>query len=176
VSNQPRDSYYFADGKRVVLHADPNHLAVDLERAQGAELPKARRAALRAAGQQLREGVLLLSREALDESERAALARAGALLPAYQAEDTTIVVLPEVRVELRDAGQVAHLRERLATAGVDPGSVTEHGGRVSFAPASGRAEDALRIANELYEEFSPAASQARFLRVVKRPDAGRDGA
>jgi hypothetical protein len=170
VSKRPDDSYYFADGKRIALRADPDHVAVDLQRAQAAALPTTRRAALRHAGQELRKGVILLSRDALDDDERDALERAGALLPAYRAEDATIVVLPEVRVELRDADQVAGLRERLAAAGADPESVTERGHMISFAPASGRAEDALRIANEIYEELSPAASQARFLRVVARPE------
>jgi hypothetical protein len=166
------DDYYFASGKRVPLHPDPNHLGVDLDRAK---LPKTRRLALERAGRKLRDGVLLLSSDALAPDERAALAQAGALLPTYRAEDATIVVLPEVRVELRDADQAADLRDRLARAGVDPGSVTERGARVSFAPASGRAEDALRIANEIYEELAPAVSQARFLRVVAHPDARRRG-
>jgi len=163
-----KGNYYFAHGKRVDLSPDPNHVAVDLERAAKASLPRARREALLRDGQELRAKVVLIARRSLGEGDRRKLDRAGALLPTFRAEGATIVVLPEVRVELRDSKQIPHLARRLHGADVDPTSVKTHGSRFSFAPASGRAEDALRLANELYEELEPDASQARFLRVVPR--------
>lgn len=162
-----RDAYYFAGGERIALRADPQHVGVDLGRATS--LPKRRQTALRKVGRPLRGDVVLLECSAVPDAEQAQLDADGALLPAYHADDSTIVVLPEVRVELRDPKQVSDLRRRLERAGVDRKSIRARGGRVSFAPRSGRAEDALRLANDLYEELEPAASQARFLRVVPRP-------
>jgi hypothetical protein len=170
LSGQDENTYYIAGGERVALDSDPNHVAVDLARATEASLPKARQAELRREGQTLRRQVVLLAGSALDETDRTKLDRVGALLPVYRSHDTTIVVLPEVRVECRDSKQVPKLRRRLEAAGVDPKSVRVRGGRVSFVPGSGRSDEALSLANVLYEEFEPEAAQARFLRVVPRPD------
>lgn len=161
------DAYYFAGGERIALRADPEHVGVDLERA--GSLRRTRQKQLRKTGQVLRGEVVLLEAGDIEPDELEALEAEGALLPAYRADDATIVVLPEVRVELKDAREAHRVRRKLEKAGlVDPKSVEERGGRLSFAPDSGRAEDALRLANDLYEDLKPSASQARFLRVVPR--------
>ncbi|WP_258187292.1 hypothetical protein [Variovorax sp. WS11] len=40
-------------------------------------------------------------------------------------------------------------------------------------PASGRSTDALKAANEIYEQAHPAASSVRFLQFLARPDPKR---
>ena len=149
------DAYYFAGGERVELHADLKHVGVDLARA--ASLSGQRRSALRKAGRVLRGEVVLLEARKISDAELEGLKKEGALLPAYQVDDATIVVLPEVRVELKSASEDHRVRVKLEKAGVmDPKSVQERGSMLSFAPDSGRAEDALRLANELYEDLPKA--------------------
>ncbi len=162
-----KDAYYFAGGERIELHADPEHVGLDL--AHAASLPRRRQSVLRKVGRVLRGDMVLLETREISDAELEELEAEGALLPAYRADDATIVVLPEVRVELKDPKEAHRVRVKLEEAGVvDPKSVQERGSMLCFAPNSGRAEDALRLANELYEDLEPSASQARFLRVVPR--------
>jgi hypothetical protein len=164
-----RPGHYFAGGRRIPLEADPDHVGVDLRHPAARALPAGLRSRIEKDGTTLRAGVFLVDAGLLSEAQRESLDDAGALLPAFRSEGATLVVLPEVRVEYADEKQHDLLRRRLAEPDVDPDSVDDRPGRVSFAPGSGRAADAMRLANQLYEELDrPPASQARFLRVVPR--------
>lgn len=169
MSEHDPQTYYFADGKRVPLEVDREHVAVDLRHAAAQRLSAARRSSLTKGGVTLRRGLVLVDTDDLARSEREILDSAGALLPAFKSSGALVVVLPEVRAEGRDRAQLARIHEFLSCHDVDPASVKERGSRVSFAPRSGRALDALQLANQLYDEIAPAASQTRFLRVVRKP-------
>jgi hypothetical protein len=124
------------------------------------------RASLKRAGQQLREGVVIVPRTAIPSERREAWEEVGALLPVYAQDDALIVVLPEVRIEGTDASQVPAIKQWLKDARREAEVIEEQGTRVTLRPRSGRAADALQIANEVEEHVHPALSQARFLRIV----------
>jgi len=95
------------------------------------------------------------------------LARDAGEAPVYRAEDGSLVaVLPEVRVESEDPSVLEEVTSSLRDARVT--LRTEE--RLVIVPDSGRGEDALALANRLAESFDLAVAQARFRRVVPRPD------
>jgi hypothetical protein len=124
------------------------------------------RASLKRSGRPLREGVVIVPWSAIPDERRELLEGDGALLPVFEQDGALVVVLPEVRVEGVDSGQVPAIKAWLNAAEHDAELVEEQGMRVTLRPRSGRAADALRIANEVGEQVRPALSQARFLRVV----------
>jgi hypothetical protein len=89
--------------------------------------------------------------------------------PVFRSEDgALVVVLPEVRVEAEDPEALSAVRRAATNAHL----TGEDEGRLVLAPDSGRGEDALALANQLAESGDLAADviQARFLRIVPRPD------
>ena len=95
------------------------------------------------------------------------LADIGDDAPVFRAEDGSLVaVLPEVRVESEKPEVLDAVAASLTGA-----AVTERTDeRLVITPESGRGEDALALANHLAESFDLDVSQARFRRVVPRPD------
>lgn len=161
-------SYYYANGHRVPLHRDPTRIAVNTSFKPKADVEEWK-AAL-AHGRMLPGGVCLVNSSELTTALLHNLDLAGAVHPVFADDSATLVVLPEVRVEVSPAGKksVQGLLDRSAT----PGAITEERDEMLvIRPSSGRGEDALRLANEL-EESSPAPrmAQARFVRLISRPE------
>jgi hypothetical protein len=155
------DSYYWAGGEKIPL-IESDQVVVDLASATAAA-SASQLAALRRDGRPLMRSLVLVSRAAaMDVMAGAALP----VQPVFRTEDGTLIaVLPEVRVE----GAASRLDE--VCRSVTGAQVTERTEeRLVLVPDSRRGEDALRIANELSEEGGLEVSQARFIRVVARPD------
>lgn len=163
--------YYYAGGRRIALDADDAHVAIDERQASAAGLTgsagddRARR---------LPGGVVLAERARVDDGCLADLRAAGAVRPVFRHGASLMVPLPEIRVEFDDEGQRAAVHDALARV---PHAVTitsDLPERLVLAPSSGRSDDALDVANYLYEHARPAASAVRFVQIVPRPDVPRD--
>lgn len=163
--------YYYAGGERISIERDDSQVAVDQGKAIDADL---RSAVEKAAGaSRLPGGVLLLPRSALDEVRMKRLQKAGAIRPVYRRGQALMVALPEIRVELDDAKQRRAVVAAIPKA-PHPVKVTEEGeDRLLLTPASGNAEEALDIANFVYEHAHPASAAVRFVQVVRKPDTHR---
>jgi hypothetical protein len=166
----PADAYYWAAGERVPLRGG-DEVAVDLDAAAAAGVDSAQVDGIRRAGRPLTGALVLVDGGALDEGLRGRLDQGGALQPVYHSSDgTLIVVLPEVRVEAAATGATAKVKQAVHASGVDADVTDTGSGRVTVVPKSGRGADALTLANEISERAHPEVAQARFLRVVPRPD------
>jgi hypothetical protein len=85
-----------------------------------------------------------------------------------------MVPLPEVRVEFDSAEQRKAVLRLLAEGDLPQHTIKENSDeRIVVAPASGLGDDALKIANEIYERASPAAASARFIQIVPKPAVRR---
>lgn len=168
------DAYYYAGGRKVELERDDEHVAVDQQAAKRAGVdPHAAiaGAAPRRAGA---GSVVLAERAALDEKVLAALRKAGALQPVYKHERAVIVALPEVRIELDDPDQRRAVLDVLARRGSPRHTIVEETDEwIVVRPESGNGNDALTIANEVYEQAHPAAASVRFLQFVPKPGGRR---
>jgi hypothetical protein len=147
--------FYFADGKKVALKPVKDLIA----QSDSADDP-------------LPKSVTLTPREPVKEadSETTGVKNALPQYPVYTSgESGYMVALPEVRVQEqcvepspKFAAWLAKNEDRIEVVG-------QKRGQTIIRPLSGKGEDAIQIANEIYEEIEPAMSQPRFLRVVDRP-------
>ncbi len=170
--SEAKGTYYYAGGQRVPLEAAPDLVAIDTAIAQ--ELSSAAAQGALAKAKALRGGVALAEAASVPAPALAELRERGALHPVLRFGADLVVVLPEVRVEESRPEKIRELRRWLDGARTRIRcSGTLEGGRLEIRPASGRGQDALEIANELHERVDPELAQARFIRVVRRPDAMR---
>jgi hypothetical protein len=151
-------AYYYTGGTKIRLAPADDLYAVGHDKAVGV--------AGGMVGRSLGGGLRLVTRAQLG-----AAAAAKPTYPVYRAQGATLVVLPEVRVEESRAAQRAELDRWLAAHGESVAVVSRDDDRVVLRPVSGSGEDALAIANDLAEEVGPELAQARFIRVVPRPEA-----
>jgi hypothetical protein len=160
----PDHAYYWAGGRKVRLEP-AGAVVVDME-SDAAVQAASTASSLRTHGRALTRSMVMVSRAAADEALGEATASAPGVHPVYRAEDGTLIaVLPEVRVE-GDARHLEAIRQSLAAA-----HVTERTDeRLVLAPDSGRGEDALALANRIAETGGVDVAQARFIRVVARPE------
>ncbi|MGB5816042.1 MAG: hypothetical protein WBI27_12620 [Thermoanaerobaculia bacterium] len=163
------DFYYYAGGKRIPLELYREHVAVDLSEAESREGKRPDPATVEGA-EELRSGLFLVEKSALSADARQRLDQEDALLPVFLYEDSLVVILPEVRVEIAAGGET-EVHRFLEQAEVPNQILTDRGTRLVVRPDSGRGEDALRLANELQESVPVEMAQARFLRRV--PKRGR---
>jgi hypothetical protein len=154
----PSSSYYYASGKQIRLDPARELVAFDAGALPALGLPEDARNGLLRVCRTLRGDLAIADTGAVPAG---VIARFGQDL---------VVVLPEVRVEESRHEQREKLEawlkgaeKMLSASGI--GTV-----RLTLRPASGRGEDALHIANELHERIGPELAQARFVRVVARPD------
>jgi hypothetical protein len=87
--------------------------------------------------------------------------------PVFRHGEATIVVLPEVRVEI-EPSRAAQLARVAAEAGGDVDVEDRGGGSYVVRPRSGRGTDALAIANAVHERLGATLAQARFRRIVPK--------
>lgn len=161
-------AYYWAREEKVPLE-DTSLVAVDV--------PAAKRARLwggaledAAAGAERAEDLVLVPAAELPAELRDRLREAGAVQPVLGHDDTLLVVLPEVRVETGDADTAAAVSAAVRDYAADVAVEQPAPGRFVLRPSSGRGEDALKLANHIYERARPDAAQARFLRIVTGKD------
>ncbi len=163
--------YYYASGERVPIEADEARVAIDPDAAGEGEVE-----ALLGSGSKaprLPGGVVVVERAAVGEAGLRRLEKRGALRPVYRRGGATMVPLPEVRVEFDDEAQ------RRAVLGAVPRSPhpvqiqEDRPERLVLRCTSGSGDDALDVANFLFETAHPAASSVRFVQFVPRPEPSR---
>jgi hypothetical protein len=162
-------TYYWAGGRRIPLAAS-GEVLVDLAAVHDAGLSEADVQHIRDSGRRLTDSFTLLSADALPEELTRAEPGPG-VHPVFLATDGTLLAaLPEVRVESQDPQRLHEVRKMIDDEGL-PAIVTSEGkGRMVLEPKSHRGADALSLANKLSEGLRLDVAQARFLRVVPRPD------
>ena len=164
------DAYFWSHGEKIPLSGG-NEIAVDLGAAAKAGLSPAQLEPTRQKGRELTSQLVLLDADELSESERERLESASAVHPVYRTDDETlVVVLPEVRVETSDPTKRKRLQDLVDRGPTDAVVEETKPGRLVLHPKSGRGADALELANQVVEQVHPDLAQARFLRVVRRPD------
>lgn len=161
-------AYYYADGRKVAIERDLDQVAVDEQAAERAGVGGEVRTAT-ADGRRQARGVLLASRTALGQKTIAILEKAGALQPVYKQALAVMVALPEIRVEFESPDQRQAVIDLLSDASRAGHTVMEESSdRMTLRPASGSGEDALALANEIYERAHPAAASVRFVQFVPK--------
>jgi hypothetical protein len=163
-------AYYYAFRNRIELRGDEEHVAVDRPAAKRAGLDPPLPESSNLAGPGA--SVIVALKNALAPDALEALRRAGALQPVYRFERALVVALPEVRVEFDGAEQRQAVLRLLAEGKLPQHTLSENSDdRIVLVPLSGRGDDALSIANEIYERAHPASSSPRLLQVVPKPAA-----
>lgn len=160
--------FYYAGGRKVELDRDEEYVAIVQEAAHRAgldtQVETASKASPRRGG-----GVVLAERSALDEKTLASLRDAGALQPVYRNNQAVMVALPEVRVEFDTAEQRHAVMDVLADRHALPHEISESTDySLIVQPASGKGDDALKIANEIQQRGHPAAASVRFIQFVPK--------
>ena len=162
---------YYAGGRKVELDRDENYVAVVQQAAQEAGLDAQVETASKDS-QRGGAGVLLVERSALDDKMLTSLRDAGALQPVYRKDQAVMVALPEVRVEFDTAEQRQSVMDVLADKSALPHTILQSTDySMVVAPASGRGEDALKLANDIQERGHPAAASVHFVQFVPKRDA-----
>jgi len=164
------DSYYWAGGRRVKLRPSSD-VVVDLTLAAQFGLKRSDVARIRDLGRKLTASTVILPEQDLPEAFKADASSARAILPVFLADDGTLIaVMPEVRVEAAEPNKLADLKRRIVQGKTSAIIKEQRPGRLVLEPASGRGEDALSLANVVFEEYHPDLAQARFRRVIAHPD------
>jgi len=163
-------NYYYVGGRKIELELDDEHVAVNRAVAEAAGLTG------RAIGSglpDLRSGVMLSVKSSLGDNLLEALHIAGALLPVFRHDQAVLVALPEVRVEYDDLTQRNAVKKLLASDFRDAAISEETDDRLTVNLRSGNAQDALTMANEIFEHAHPAASSVRFVQFIPTPSVRR---
>lgn len=159
--------YYYAGGRRVEIEPDDRYVAVDEKVADAAGV---RVSAGDTPVHRLPGGVIVSPRSELSQAGLEQLSQAGALRPVFRRDRSMVVPLPEIRVEFDNATQRAAVRAAIPGAPFEAQVSDENADGLVLRPASGRSDDALALANYIYEEAHPAAASVRFVQFVPKPD------
>ncbi len=116
--------------------------------------------------------IRLVPRGKLNSDLSARLEESGATQPVFKQGETTLVALPEVRIE-DDRASVRDEIRKFAADQVIPSDATESEGRLTLHPRSNSGRDALILANKIVERFHPTSVSPRFLRITPGPPAKR---
>jgi hypothetical protein len=162
--------YFYAGGRRHPLVLADDQVAIDSRAAAAAGLGEV--ATSLPVASQLASGVAIVQRSAVPAALRDRLEAAGALRSVYRSGDVLVVPLPEVRLEFEPGSRAATLRA-LASSNVPADITLDEPDRVSLRPRSGRAEDALDLANHVVEQGHAGSASVRMLQVVPRRDVTR---
>ncbi|RIL07177.1 MAG: hypothetical protein DCC71_04175 [Proteobacteria bacterium] len=160
--------YYYAGGARVPLDRDRDRIAIDISRARDAGLDNLVAVAASAGARTLAGKVAVVPRKALGRDALGKLRDEKALLPVYRHGTTLLVPLPEVRVEF-EAGQREKTLAALPSAPHDVEITDDVNDHVVLRPCSGDGDEAIDVANFVFEKVHPAAAAVRFVRFVPRP-------
>jgi hypothetical protein len=165
-------TYYWAGGQRVELEADDEHVAIDQKLAEKAGLDTEIKTAAEA-GKRVGGGVLVAPRSSLREDTLASLRDAGALHSVYKRQRAVIVPLPEIRIELDNPKQRRAVMDVLTERASEHAITEDTDDQMVLRPTSGSGDDALKLANDIYEQAHPAAASVRFIQFVPKPTSER---
>ena len=167
--------YYDIDGQRVRLRPS-DQIAVARSADVGDQL-QVELSTLASDAEPVKADLVLIEASNMSAALTDALEAVSGLQPVYTVYDgSRIVVLPEVRVESSDEAVTQEVRSFAKSDATDVELIKDGGKRLVLRPRSGKGTDAIALANEVYETFAPDVSQARFVRLVRRPDTHRKAA
>jgi hypothetical protein len=161
------ERYYYAAGKRVPLVVDRGRIGIDGARAIRAGLEDVV-ARVGKIGTKVPGEVLVVAQDAIPEGDLAKLRKAGAARPIYKVGNAITLPLAEVRVKL-GTGQRKAALEAVKAASIKTEIAESTNERLVLRPISGSGEDALELANFIYERARPASSAASMVQIVPRP-------
>jgi hypothetical protein len=162
--------YFYAGGERKALDPVDDRVAIDTRGAARAGLGDAVSAL--PVVSQLPGGMTIVDRATLSAELCERLKATGLVQPVYRSGNALVVVLPEVRVEL-EADQRAAALDAIDASRVAAEVTDDTPERLSLRPRSGTGEDALDLANFIYERAHPAASSARMVQVVPKREVNK---
>lgn len=160
--------YYWAGGAKRALEVATDRVAIDARAADKASLGAAASSA--PVLSTLPGGLSIVEKSAVTAGAMAKLAAAHAARPVYRSGPNLVVLLPEVRVELDDGAQHAAAMQVIERAGAAAWVTDDTPERITLTVPSGDGEEALALANRIYEQAKPGASTARMVQVVARPN------
>lgn len=163
--NSTTNKYYYAQGERIALQLDPQHCAIDLPKVTSASLKSDLEALCTAQAAVKHRGMLVCHRDDLAQSQLVELAEHEALQPVYRHGTTLLLFLPEVRLEEAKVDIHSDILDWLASTGSAETKLSRSGATAKVYPISGKGTDALELANQLQEKFSPQMVQARMVRL-----------
>lgn len=159
--------YYYAGGRRIELEPDDQYVAMDEKAADTAGVPVE---VGNARTRRLPGGVIVSPRSGLSAARLERLSQAGALRPVFRRDRSMLVPLPEIRVEYDNAKQRAAVRVAILHAPYEAEVSDESAEGLVLRPTSGRSDEALALANYIYEQAHPAAASVRFVQFVPKLD------
>jgi len=162
--------YYYAGGRRIELEPDDQYVAVDEKAANAAGVSSE---AGDSGARRLPGGVIVSARSGLSDAGLERLSQAGALRPVYRRDRSVLVPLPEIRVEYDNAKQRAAVKAAIPKGPCEAEVSDENADGLVLRPTSGSSDDALALANYIYEQAHPAAASVRFVQFVPKPDVQR---
>ena len=161
-------TFFYASGQRIPLTRDPERSAFFSEDLEHLELGEDTDRRIADATQTLVRGVVMFYYPELGSECVTDLEKRLTPQPVYRHRDALVVVLPEVRVEEAREGRAEEVEAWLEAHSEQVEVIDRRSDRWALRPASGRGEDALTVANQLFEELKPELAQARFIRIVPR--------
>ena len=111
-----------------------------------------------------------MARKGLPKALLDRLESTGVLQPVYEAMGARLVAYPEIRVYADDTPRETIMRA-IDGSGIAADVEASEGGDMTVRPKSGRASDAVTLANVIVEHARPASAQVRFARIVPHPGA-----
>lgn len=158
--------YYYSSGQKIALQPDDQLIAVDSTKT--GPWAEAVKDAVPLSG-----SLLLMDKHDLTgpmiKNLQKLVSTPGATYDVFTVDDATLVVMPEVRVEVENPAQDKRMKQLLSNRqGIE---VQEHDGQYNLTVNTSR--DALDLANEIWETAKPASSHPRFVRITRRPDTHR---
>jgi hypothetical protein len=165
------DRYYYAGGKRVALELEPERIAVDPAKARGAGMADLARRVERD-GTRLPGGRVVVGRATLGAADLLLLRESGGAQAVYRHGAVIAIPLSEVRIEM-DPGQRQAVLDALEATDIETEIAEDTEERLVVRPRSGSGDDAMDLANFIYERARPAASAARMVQITRRPEPSR---
>jgi uncharacterized membrane protein len=161
------NAYYFHDGRRVELVADPTFVALRRERTWLLTPERAQQVLDDA--DELVDGIVLTERAKLTEGELSYLTEKGAVLPVFASEGALVVALPEVTISGRTT--LIDAIARTVTAPEPQAVVVRSRKRdeLVLEPVSGLSVDAVALASRLSDTYRDTEVSPHFLRLMLPP-------
>ena len=163
-AGDPPDAYYYADGQRVLLQADPHHAAYDLQDSR-------QQRAQAAGGRMLNAHVWLVALNTDDSESSMPASPPAQRLPVFRSGAMLLVALPEVRIEDDDPAHLLAVQHWLAADHQRAALLAHQPGRMTLQAGPALAHDGVTLARLVVEVCGVRSASPRLLRVSpKGPD------
>jgi hypothetical protein len=146
--------FYYANGQKVPLKVAEDYIAIASGSIKGLLKDSLRLG-----------GVTVVGEKATPPAEFKAIKDNPDARAVYVFGETLMVPLPQVRVEDPRASVLNKAEKWLRTSAKVADKLERDGHGITFLPASGSADDAVKLANEVQKETGAKTAQPNFLRL-----------